>query len=280
MIQNILVALDPDEDTPVAIEHACAMAHLYGGVVTGMTVVDLKRIEKRAYGGSIGSMYYGEKLKEKWTEQTRDIAQTLISSFSDASIEANISFRYAMKEGIPSDRIISEMRYHDLLIVGNTPHFFYVHPDEETTTLVRIVKKSVAPVLVVPDKKVDLSCVLVAYDGSTPSARAMQRFCQLKPFGVDLPVHIVNVYARGEEDHSGLLLTEARDYMRSWGFDSHVAGLCGEDPHHHLLHYSEQVQAGCIVAGAHSVSKVSQLAFGSTTDSLIHNGSHLLFLER
>jgi nucleotide-binding universal stress UspA family protein len=44
--------------------------------------------------------------------------------------------------------------------------------------------------------------------------------------------------------------------------------------------HAEQIEADLIVAGAHSVSKVQKLAFGSTTETLIKNGRGILFLDR
>ncbi len=279
-MKNILLALDPDEDTPIAIDYACHIAHLHKASVTGITVVDTRRIEKQASGGGIGSMYYAEKLKEKWTVKTRAVAKKLIDTFADTSTEAHIPFQYKMKEGRPSDRILEEMRYHDILIVGNSPHFFYVHPEEKTTTLTNLVKKSIGPVLIVPAENITVDTVLVAFDGSTPASRAMQRFAQMKPFGVNGKIHVVHVYEKGQEDSSELMLNEASTYLNSWGFDVDVAGLRGDDHHAHLMQYAEQVGAGLIVAGAHSVSKVSKIAFGSTTASLIEDRNRILFLER
>ena len=280
MIQNILVALDPDEDTPVAIDYACSIAHQRDASVTGIAVVDTRRIEKQSSGGGIGSMYYAEILKEKWTEQTRKTARQLIADFQDASQEAEVKSRYLIREGRPADCIVDEMRFQDVLVIGNVPHFFYVHPDEQTTTLTQIVKNGVGPVLIVPDKKVDISSVLIAYDGSYASARAMQRFCQSQPFGNDMPVEIINIYATGEQDHSDILLIKARDYVASWGFSVDTVSMGGTNHYDLIMQHADTIQANMIVAGAHSVSRMSQLAFGSTTASLVESGEKILFLER
>ena len=280
MIQNILVALDPDEDTPIAIDYACALAHKREAALTGIAVVDTRRIEKQSAGGGIGSMYYAEKLKEKWTEQTRAMARKLIAEFQHASKEAHINPSYLMREGRPADCIVDEMRFHDVLVIGNVPHFFYVHPNEQTTTLNQIVKNGVGPVLIVPDKKIDVKSILVAFDGSYASSRAMQRFCQTQPLGIEIPVEVLNIHADGEQDHSDVLLAKAKEYISSWGFDVNTTSLGGTKHYELIMQHADAVEAGMIVAGAHSVSRMSQLAFGSTTASLVENGNKILFLER
>ena len=276
MVKNILVALDPDSDTPIATEYACKIGLLHEAHLTGIAVVDTHRIEKQSYAGGIGSMYYGEKLKQKWMEQTRTIAQGLITRFAQNSAVKDLPVDYMVKEGMPAERIADEMRYHDLLLLGNTPHFFYVHPEEKTNTLIQIVKHCVAPVLVVPDHEVNYKTVLIAYDGSGPASRAMQRFCQLQPFGLKPKVHVVTVYDQGAQDRAELMLTEARKYVSSWGFDVQTMAMKGDRDYDHIKQYADRVEAGTIVAGAHSVSKVSEMVFGSTMASLLDSNDHIL----
>ena len=84
MIKRILVALDPDSDTPVATRYAAEIARRHGSHVVGLAVVDTGQIEAAGRGGGVGSMYYAEKLKENLTEETRQKAHELIKSFEAA----------------------------------------------------------------------------------------------------------------------------------------------------------------------------------------------------
>jgi nucleotide-binding universal stress UspA family protein len=280
MIRRILVALDPDADTPAAIDFAFSVAKRYSAEVTGIACVDTDRIEGSSSGGGIGSMYYAEKLRKKLTEKTRERAQELIEAFEEASATARIRYVDEVKEGAPSERIIEDMRFHDILVIGKDPHFFYGHPEQKTTTLAHVVKGCVAPVLVVPDEFREVKTALIAFDGSAPSTRAMQRFFQLQPFGNELNVHIVNVYEKKAGDRADFLLTQAQKYAEIHQFDAHIAALKGDHPFETLMGHAEQIEADLIVAGAHSVSKVQKLAFGSTTETLIKNGRGILFLDR
>lgn len=280
MIRNILVALDPDEDTLVAIDYACSIAHNHSASVTGISIVDTRRIEKRAAGGGIGSMHYAEKLKEQWTLKTREMARKLIADFQDVSAEAHIPSNYLVKEGVPAEKIVDEMRFHDILVIGNVPHFFYAHPDEQTNTLNQIVKTGVGPVIVVPKKEVVSEKVLIAFDGSAASSRSMQRFCQTKPFGEQQELHVIHVFADGEEAHSEMLLAKATNYIEDWGFTVYSASLRGDNHYTHIMQYADYIGAGVVVAGAHSVSKMAKMVFGSTTSSLVDNGEKILFIER
>ena len=280
MIRKILLALDPDNDTPVAMHYAFDMAHRYGASVTGMAFVDTKRIEESASGGGIGSMYYAEKLREKLVTTTRSLAQELLDTFAQASAKEKIVYTEEVKEGAPSQKIIEEMRYHELLVMGNDPHYFYGHPDQHTTTLAHVVKGCSSPVLVVPDSYRPIKTALLAYDGSGPSARAMQMFALYCPFGVDIDIHVLQVFEGGDEAKAELEVTQACQYLSEYGYRVHKATLQGKTPFDHIVQHVNDISADLIIAGAHSVSMVKKLAFGSTTESLVEKANLPMFLER
>jgi len=149
MLKRILVALDPDSDTPIATEYAANIARRYDAEVTGLAVVDLGSIEASSRGGGIGSMYYAEKLRERLTSEARATAQSLIEEFDRAMKGLGVAHVETVQDGVPFQRIIEDMNYYDLLIIGKTPHFFYSHPKQETHTLARVVKNTVGATLVV-----------------------------------------------------------------------------------------------------------------------------------
>ncbi len=210
MIKKILVALDADSDTPVATRYAADIARRYAAEVTGLAVVDMGSIEASSRGGGIGSMYYAEKIQANLTAEARSVARQLTKAFKEAMEEYGVAFDVQVEEGVPFERIVEDMKYHDLLVVGKVPHFFYSHPEEKTKTLVRIVKNSLGPTLVVPDAYRPVSRVLVAYDASNASARAMRRFVHLQPFGTELTLEILYVYDKGENEASQLALRIAK----------------------------------------------------------------------
>lgn len=280
MIRKILLALDSDKDTPVAMHYAFDIAHRVEAQITGFACIDTKRIDDSASGGGIGSMHYAEKLRKKLETETREEARELLERFAKASMREHVAFTQQVRDGAPSARIIEEMRYHELLIIGNDPHFFYGHPDEHTTTLAHVVKGSVAPVLVVPDTYRPIKTVMLAYDGSAPSARAMQMFALFSPFGKDLDVHVARVSTEADHEKAELEVRSAADYLQFHGFTTHTATLQGHRPVDHLIEHAESIDADLLVAGAHSVSMVRKLAFGSTTESLIDKATMPIFMER
>ena len=91
MIKHILVALDPDSDTPIAIRYASDIAGQYNAEVVALAVVDTGIIESETRGGGIGSMYYAEKLRENLTEDTRARAGEISDAIRSCRLESRRS---------------------------------------------------------------------------------------------------------------------------------------------------------------------------------------------
>ena len=150
MIRRILVALDPDTDSKVATQYAIRIASETGARITGLAVVDTKTIESSSRGGGIGSMYYAEKLRENLTQETRAYAQKLITEFERHVEGSGVDHIETVEEGVPFQRIVEDMKVHDLLVMGCDPHFFYGHPKQRTNTIAGVFHNTIGPSLIVP----------------------------------------------------------------------------------------------------------------------------------
>ncbi|MEP0547264.1 MAG: universal stress protein [Rhodothermales bacterium] len=284
MLKRILVALDFDTDTSVATRYAIEIAHRSGASVTGLAIVDREGIRSQASGAGVGAMYYAEKLQHALSDEARAQAHHLLRRFAEELDREGIPHGADhVEEGVPFERIVEDMKYHDLLIAGHESHFFYPQRDKRTRTMDEVVEKGAAATLVVESEYRPIRRVLVAYDRSVSAARAMQKFAELSPFDTEhLAVEVVNVReGDGEEAtaESELMLSLAKSYLQAHGFTS-VEGtsLPGGQAKSRLLDHATRSRADLIVAGAHSQSGLKEFLFGSTASGLIDNAEIPLFL--
>lgn len=277
MIKRILVALDVDTDTPAAIQYAENIAKRYDAEVVGLAVVDTGNIDSGARGGGIGSMYYAEKLRENLTEETREKARALIQKFEAAFDQRGLDHSETVKEGVPFRRIVEDMKYHDLLVVGREPHFFYGHPEQKTKTLGRVVKETTAPTVVVGNQFTSVRRVLIAFDGSSASARTAQYYLHLLPFGKEVGVEAIHVH-QGNDRESELLLAMFEKYCSRHAIELRTTSMRGEDPGAAISNHAQETDADIVVAGAHSVSKIKEWTIGSTTSKLLETCPTPMFL--
>lgn len=282
MIKRILIALDPDIDTQVATKHGIRLAKAFDASLTGLAIVDSEQIAAGVGGGGIGTIYYAEQLRDYLEGNTRQEAGKLLAEFEKTVSKSEVKYNKMIEEGVPYERIIEDMKYHDLLIVGHDSHFFYSHPEKKTDTLAKIVKKGNAPTLVVMESYQDVEKVLVAFDGSSAVARTLQWFVHLLPYGKELSMELVNVNSNETErsyDEANLVLRLAEDYLKAHGFE-HInkAILKGNSPGEALVNHRYDISADLFILGAHSMSAIKRLTFGSTTHHLVTNSSVPLFM--
>ncbi|MDX1438488.1 MAG: universal stress protein [Rubricoccaceae bacterium] len=282
MTKRILVVLDPGYDTKVAIRYAIELAKKHDGEVTGLALVDRKRINEASQGGGIGSMYYAEKLKRELTDEVRTEAQKLLLDFItevEAAGARHSDDHIAESEVVRA--ITEDMKTHDLLIAGHESHFYYADPERRTHALAGIVEKSAAATFVVESEYREINRVMVAYDGDSAAARAVQKFAHLSPFGTNLNVEVVHVRGHGRENEleSDRLTRGAAVYLKSHGYDSvKTTSIEDEKALDRILSHREATNADLIVAGAYSKSGIRKLFFGSTAEGLIEKSKVPLFL--
>lgn len=283
MIKRILVALDPDEDTPVATRYAIRLAKRFDASLTGLAVVDISNLHSVIGVGGYGTEIYGRHIWTEMADETRQIAEKLLESFKKSVEKAGVRHRDIKKTGASYDLIIEEMKYHDLLIVGRDSRFFYNEPTKDTETLAKVVKGGVAPTLVVTDEYREIEKIMIAFDGSSPAARSLKSFVHLLPYGKDIEIELLNI-SDGESseqmDKSATILKQAESYLKEHNFNYITKvvlekGNAGE----RLLDRQIEKNPDLILLGAHSVSALRRATFGSTTHHMITKSNGPLFLS-
>jgi len=275
MIKRILVALDPSSDTIIATEYAIDIALKNQASVTGLAVIDEGKIAAEAAGSGIGVMYYSELLKKHLDQETRDISKKLISDFEERIASTGIEHVNTTREGVPFDRIIEDMKVHDLICIGRKPNFFYSHPEPEIKTLTKIARNATIPVLIAGNEYRPIRRIMIAYDGSPAVIRAMQSLVHLQPFGeleYCLLVHIRESAEETAKSDADLLLNLAVGYLEDHGIQNVEANnLSKGDVGDKLILTADQKEIDLIVSGTHSDSLWHRLAFGSTLDKLLED---------
>jgi len=278
MIKKILVALDLDSDTDIATQYAIQIAKQSDAKLTGLAVVDTKKIELSSRGGGIGSFYFAEKLRENLTAETRDKARGLIKVFEEKVDKHDVNHVELVEEGVPFERIVEDMKYHDLLIVGNDAHFFYGHPKEHTETLSGIFKRSIGPSLVVAKQFRTVKKVLFATDGNNPAARAIRRFIHMAPFGTDIEIHVLHVHKKEDAD-AELILQMNRAYLNEHGYNPQMIKMIDTNPGKCVIDQSISLDVDLIVCGGTAHTGIRGTRFGQSTSYMVEHTTVPLFMD-
>jgi nucleotide-binding universal stress UspA family protein len=117
MIKRVLLGLGGTPFTDVAIQRAVELAKIYGALITGVTVVDTKRL-KQVGPVPPGGGIYAAKLREKRVDITEERIGNAIQQFKAKCDEADIPFKIERETGDLFETMIAHARYNDVTIFG------------------------------------------------------------------------------------------------------------------------------------------------------------------
>lgn len=272
MVKSILIPLDPSPYTDAAIQIGCLMAKHHGAQLTGMVVLDIPGIEKSVGPVPMGGHYYAERLEEKHRKIAQERIDNLLEKFKKKCDEAGVSHKEAQNQGSPSEAIIHEAIYYDMIIAGLRTHYrFDLENDQEGVSLEKFLSESITPIYGVP-KELNIPGLtdgqinaLIPFNASLPSARALQRFAQFMIPDLTQPRLLMSSL---DEEVAKAALEHAKQYLKLHGFkniltdhtDIEIKRACKEE----YLDWADVV-----VVGAHSKRGIFDFMVGSLTKHII-----------
>jgi nucleotide-binding universal stress UspA family protein len=271
MIKRILIPLDPSPFTDSALKIGTTMAKINGAELTGLVVLDLPGIEKSIGPVPLGGLHYAEKIEKAKREEAHQRIHELLSKFKQQCEDAGVSYREAELQGSPSERIIKESIFYDAVILGMRTHFHFETQDTPGDSLEKILDETITPVYAVPEKldlpdlPMEKIRVLIAFDGSLPAARAMQRFAQLAP--VDI-FEVKLLISEDEEEKAQYYLNQAELYLNSHNVQN-IEKRWVKDNIIKTIDEEYLDWAHVLVVGAHSKQGLFNFMVGSLTKHLI-----------
>lgn len=271
MIKRILVPLDPSPFTDTVIEIACERAKIFDAELTGLVVLDIPGIEDSIGPIPMGGLYYAEKIELAMKVEASHRVEQLLEMFRRRCEDKGIAYREAHLQGCPSKQILKESIFYDIIFVGLRTYFNFETSQKPGESLWTIVKESITPILGIPEKFAfsndpdHKTKVLIAFDGSPLSARALQRLVQLiKPE----TVQIILLNSSDDEKRGEYLLNQAEIYLKAHGIKEIIKEWTDED----IIHVVDETyygRADMFVVGAHAHESLFDFMVGSLTKHLI-----------
>lgn len=270
MIKSVLVGLSGTRYSQAAAEQALLLAKNLPASLIAMAVIDLARVCP-VESVPLGASGFKTDRDAALLAAAHQKADALLSDLAHRATSAGIEIQTKKAEGDPDSALCTEAQRVDLLVVG-MKHHREEQGDAATATLQRVLRHASRPVLCVPAPAPDHSPALIAFDGSNPSARAVQQFVT-SGLAADREVHLLTV-----GDHAGAIAERCEQYLASHGI-AVVRHLSQElHPGEQILELSQRLGAGVIVMGAYGHSWVRETLFGSVTSTVVLRSKVPVFL--
>jgi nucleotide-binding universal stress UspA family protein len=270
MIKSILVGVCGTRYSQAAAEQALQLAKSMHASLVAMAVIDLARVcpvESVPLGASGFKTDRDAALRMAAHEK----ADKLLTDLQRRAIDAGIEVQTQKVESEPDGALCTEAQRVDLLVVG-MKHHREEQGDASPATLQGVLRHASRPVLCVPAPAADHSPALIAFDGSNPSARAVQQFV-VSGLAAGREVHLLSV-----GDRAATIAERCEQYLASHGI-APVLHLSQElYPGDQILDLSQRIGAGVIVMGAYGHSWVRETFFGSVTNTVVLRAKVPVFL--
>jgi len=275
-IKRILVPLDPSIYAQAATESACLVAKAHYAQLAGVAVLDSEEI-RRIVSPAVGP-YYPLLMDEvrKKTAHADAVLKNCMAKFADTCESLRVAHLETEYEGLPVQKLLDSAIFYDLIVVGIRTAFHFETSNDSFDRLDQLLDHTITPILAVPATGLKkLEKVVIAFDGSLGSARALHDFAALAgPFSPGIKI----VTSNPKKEEADFLLDQAAAFLRSHGL-TNISTEKLDGPIE--KHIDELIADGpdLIVAGIHSKKLIGDRFVGSFTKSLINRADIALFLS-
>ena len=278
MSRRIVVGLDPSDYSKMAIQFACLRAMAFDGTVIGVGVVDLPGIERASRGAGPGSGSFAKHSREKRIREAEETVEGLLEEFKKTCAEFNISHETEHHACDPIEAILDASMGADLIVTGTRSSYYFETEEAPGEHLRTLLNRRVCPVMAVPaDLDLPISRVIVAYDGSPASARAIRQFVgytqKIPKFDEVVLLHIEDNPEKGLKT-----LERPCQYMSAYGIEAKCKVLPGT-PYEVIPQYVRENMPAVVVLGASAKGTLKSLLFGSVSKVLIEDHTVPLYLS-
>jgi nucleotide-binding universal stress UspA family protein len=213
--------------------------------------------------------------RELLQEEYRKVERYL-EHFALQCAEAKVACKVLEDIGSPSERIEVQATRFDLVLLGRRTFFNHGTSEELDGTLARIVKHAPRPVVTVPNSIRDSKKILIAYDGSTGAARALQAF-ESTGLGKDAEVHLLSV--ADSRAAASANVQRAADFLNWHNIQTVTKTVIAKiDPAEIIEREAWNLDPSLLVMGAFGHGPVSEFLFGSVTRSMLKRSPVPMFL--
>lgn len=274
MIKRLLLPLDFSEYSDAALQYACYIAKRQDAEITGMVVVHVPGFVMPIGPLPAGTVDWSEHLDRNVVEKVNKRIDALLEKFDETCKREGVRYKRAEVQGTSPEQIMFQSIFYDMVIMGFRTSYYFDENKNVEVSLEKILSHTFTPILAVPKDFAPVHKILVAFDGSLPSARAMQRFSHLASAKEG---EITVLMSHPEQDTAFYYLNKAEDYLKAHGLlnvkkewtNKNITTVIRDQ-------YLDNVDM--IITGTHSKGLLKDFFLGSLTRYLIKKAKKPVFM--
>jgi nucleotide-binding universal stress UspA family protein len=284
MIRSILLALAEAPSNASAKNYALWLARKEGSHIHALSVIDIAAFEVPVLGTPDGFMpsVVPPPLRESQSllDELTAMAKERLEQFTNQCASRGISSSTETKTGIPGEIISRTAVAHDIVVVSRTGYNRTANTQETIDSLIApVIRNSIRPVLVAGmefREGGDIQNILVAYDGSAHSARALLVAAELaaRPGVICTLVTVAQSEDSGQE-----ILLPAEAFLSHHGIAPRKRVVTHSKPSDVICGLVASGGIDIVIMGAYGHSPIREVLFGSTTERILSHCTANVILQ-
>ncbi|MCD6165762.1 universal stress protein [bacterium] len=263
MIKSILLAIDGSVYTDAVLKYGIHLANSFKAKLKVITVIDVRIFEWSVYLGVDGfapvvpSSSYLEESRRLLDEK----AEKVLNKCVEILKKEGIPFTAEKLEGSPVELICEQSRLADLVVLGARGEFAKWGTKLMGATIDAISRECIKPLFISPESYRPIRRILVPYDGSANSNRALP-MAGYFAHSLGLPVTVFTV--DNDLFHAKEIAEEGKKYLETYDIEVHTDVAKG-NAEEQIVSFCAKAQFDLIIMGAYGQSRIRELILGSTT---------------
>ena len=281
MYKNILLCTDGSPGAEPATGCAVWFSRHLGARLRALYVTDVRILEgplAADISGALGAQPY-PGLVPLLQRIQQDKAGAILNAVQARCRSEQVDCQTAHETGTLVGALLEHERQADLVVLGQRGEHAQWHGPLLGSSLERMVRASIKPCLVVAGEFRPVQRLLIAYDGSAESNKALHSGIDLAQALALREISIITVCRREEEESASRFLQEARQLAQDHQIPAATELIHG-DPETEILRATAKFQADLVVMGAYGHTRIREFILGSTTTHLIRKTTVPVLLSR
>jgi nucleotide-binding universal stress UspA family protein len=279
MFKTILVPIDSSDTSLVAVDYAIDLSRSFDSEIVGISIIDIKKLAgpfMRDLGTSIGGMVPYADFQQNVRQFLEDTAKAALDELEGKCSSAGISFTRTTKEGVVGKEIVESAKRCDMISMGMAGEHAFWRDAFLGSNLESVVRQTHKPVLVTPEEYKKITKILVAYDASSFSTKALTAGADIAE-QMKLPLTVVTVSddKKAGED----ILSQADENLKDCKI-TYDKVLKGGETVSAILELCKEGSYDLLAMGAYGHSKIRELILGNTTVQIMRKVNCAVLLCR
>jgi len=279
MINTILIPVDGSQNSATAVDYGIYAAPKLDATLTGLHVIDVYLIQgplTTDVSATVAVLPCDASCNAIETS-LQEKADAIVKTFSERCERARVDCTGKITIGKISDAIIEESREADLIVMARKGEHFHLKEDSLLGSVAKaVVRHSGKPVLITPERFIEIESMALAYDGSVPARKALELSLAVSE-KAKWPITVVMITSDAKKADEWLAQVE--EAAQQGAADCETVLLSGKEQDE-ILKFIQEGSVELMVMGAYGHNRLHELLLGSTTSHIIKNSPIPVLLIR